>query len=236
MSPPLPHTPSINSLRSQGETSPSLPAGFRNYIQNQVYSIMLLVFYGILFHLSSILFYFTYWRIDSLFYSVSSIYSILFHVTVHILCISVYIHYICIWSLEIDPIPAVVRQLTPADGHQCADLSCWQLWTCHRQGRGWPGWGRHPMRFKLTSVVNTLIVKKTSFKERNVLKHLYLSSTSLFCFESWGNGNRKSLWVSLSTAIFVAHLISIAKANFVTSLPNCWSNGTKGTTSKNMQR
>ena len=27
--PPLPHTPSINSLRSQGETSPSLPAGFR---------------------------------------------------------------------------------------------------------------------------------------------------------------------------------------------------------------
>ena len=28
--PPLPHTPSINSLRSQGETSPSLPAGFRN--------------------------------------------------------------------------------------------------------------------------------------------------------------------------------------------------------------
>ena len=28
--PPPPHTPSINSLRSQGETSPSLPAGFRN--------------------------------------------------------------------------------------------------------------------------------------------------------------------------------------------------------------
>ena len=127
----------------------------------------------------------------SLFYSVSSIYSILFHVAVHILCISVCIHYICIWSLEIDPIPAVVRQLTPADGHQCADLSCWQLWTCHRQGRGWPGWGRHPMRFKLTSVENTLIVKKTSFKGRNFLKHLYLSSIFLFCFESWGNGNRK---------------------------------------------
>lgn len=172
----------------------------------------------------------------SLFYSVSSIYSILFHVTVHILGISVYIHYICIWSLEIDPIPAVVRQLIPADGHQCADLSCWQLWTCHRQGRGWPGWGRHPMRFKLTSVVNTLIVKKTSFKERNVLKHLYLSSIFYFVLNPGAMAIEKSLWVSLSTAIFVAHLISIAKANFVTSLPSCWSNGTKGTTSKNMQR
>ena len=27
---PLPHTPSLFSLRSQGETTPSLPAGFRN--------------------------------------------------------------------------------------------------------------------------------------------------------------------------------------------------------------
>ena len=31
---PLPHTPSLFSLRSQGETTPSLPAGFRNMILN----------------------------------------------------------------------------------------------------------------------------------------------------------------------------------------------------------
>ena len=94
--------------------------------------------------------------------------------------------------------------------------------------------GRHPTRFKLTSVVNTLLVKnivqaqKIGEMSLNILFIIYF----LCCFELWGNGSSKNsmgFTVSLSTAIFVAHLISIAKANFVTSLPSRWSNYRKGT-------
>lgn len=89
----------------------------RYYIQNQVYSIMLLVFCGILFHLSSILFYFTYWRIVQ-FILLCFIY--IFH---SVLCYSTYIVYFCIYPLHIMYLES--RDWSNPCSCQATDTSWW---------------------------------------------------------------------------------------------------------------